>query len=353
MLKRLIVFVVSGLFVIYGKGYTAQTSGVGFEGIRADGMGGAYTAIGEGYEGIFYNPAGLTKMKSGNLILPSLYLKGNQDAVTYLLNRKDSAQYRTKEDVSKLIGLVGSSKGTVLAGIIKPSWALNFYTVADAVFFCADMGPDFHYLEDWYIQTDIGAIFSLAGGFPKIIPLLDISWGVNLKYIYRQAINMGFAFDYEPWYDGLWSYQTQFDPQHGWGIDAGVMCKVLGFVDVGVMFRDIFARVGADTVPMNMAIGASTKLLNFITLSMDFVDLTSAQGDFLDKVKIGAEVNLLGFLKVRGGLSQKFPTLGAGITFLFLNVDYAFMGEKPIGQGGQALTQNSIGSHAVSCSLIF
>lgn len=349
MSKKLIWFMLVGLMLVSGIGYTAQTVGISPEGIRADGMGGAYTGLAEGPEGVFYNPAGLTKMKAGVLVLPSLYLKGNQDVVTYLLNRKNY-DVLTTSDGEKLKNISGVSKGFVFAGITRPAWALNVYGVSNISLSTDANTPVYHEL--WGYGTDVGLMFTIAGKLPRLIPIIDFSYGVNLKYVYRMYEEQGFEVNYDTHSITPMS-PVSVAPQHGWGIDAGLNCKVLGLVDVGVMFKDLYSKVGSDTVPMNMTIGVSTKLLGFITLSMDLADLTSSQGDFLDKVKLGAEVNLFGFIKARVGLSQKYPTLGAGITFLFLNVNYAFMGEKLIDASGQVLGQNPIGNHAVSCSLIF
>jgi len=350
MLKRLIGFVVVGLMAVWGIGHGAQTVGISPEGIRADGMGGAYTGVAEGPEGVFYNPAGLTKMKNSLLVLPGLYLKGNQDAVTYITNIK-AYDKLTKADCEKLKDLKSAAKGFAYVGLFNPSWALNVYGIRNAFLLQADLAGAM-YSETWSYGTDVGMMLTIAGKLPKLIPILDFSYGVNLKYVYRMLEE--YKVDVNCTTKNVTSKSpSNVSPQHGWGVDAGLNCKVLGFVDVGVMFKDLYSKIGSDTVPTNMTIGASTKLLNFITLSMDFADLVSSQGDFLDKVKIGAEISLFGFIKARGGLSQKYPTLGAGITFLFLNVDYAFMGEKLIGQDGQTLSQNPIGSHAISCSLIF
>jgi|GEM_PF-3238577 len=345
MLKRFTGFLVSGLMVISGFGY-CQTTGVMGEGIRADGMGGAYTAVAEGYECIFYNPAGLTKLTGGDLVLPGVYLKANQDMITWAINLNNiNIQNPGPADFQKLSGLAnlnGAARGILIAGVIKPSWALNIYGI-DNLLLSTDM-PDsttFHQLVK--NTADLGLIFSLAGRFPKILPFLDFSYGGNIKYIYRT----GFQYDMT---NGSES-QIFTQPRHGWGLDAGIICKVPGLVDVGIMFRDIYSKIGAETVPMNLTVGVSTKLLGFITLSADISDLTATGGDFLDKLKIGAEVNLFGFLKLRGGLSQKFPALGAGVNLFFLNLDYAFMGEKPFNPSMSA--QNPIGTHALNCSLIF
>jgi hypothetical protein len=341
---------VSALLLVFAVGAGAQVQGVGFEGIRADGMGGAYTSVAEGYEAIFYNPAGLTKTTRSNLLLPSLYVKGNQDAVKYLFGKPQSI--KKYSDVSKLFDhgtLLGSAKGVMLVGLTNPGWAFNVYGATNGVFACTDTNQT-QYREDWAYQTDLGAILSMAGKFPFSLPFLEISLGLNFKYVYRQLNTMTTVITYAT--PAPVVTNSSMPAVHGYGLDAGVICRVLGFIDAGVMFKDVVAKVGDNTVPMQMTVGASTKLLNFITLSMDLADLTNRGGDFLDKVKLGAEVNLLGILKVRGGLSQKFPTFGAGVSLFFLNVDYAFMGEKPIGPGG-ITTANPVGNHAVNCSLIF
>ena len=338
MLKKCIVLLAC-LFAATG-GSAWQTTGITGEGIRADGMGGAGVASGENYEAIFYNPAGLAKMNSGCLVVPSFYMKANQDIITLLsaMSNMSSDAPPSQEALLNLANRAGVLKGILLAGVVKPSWALNFYAIDDLLSTTwMDDSVTFHMLTD--NKTDAGLIFSLAGRLPKLIPFLDLSVGGNVRYIYRMQRQYDMVNNNE--------WMIEFDPQQGWGLDAGAICRVLDLVDVGVMFKDIYAKVGADSVPMNMTLGASAKLLGFITVAVDLDNLTDlSSGDLLDKLKLGAEVSLFNFLKIRGGMSNKYPTAGLGISLFFFKFDYAFTGEKP---GGVTAP---IGTHAINCAII-
>ncbi len=59
------------------------------------------------------------------------------------------------------------------------------------------------------------------------------------------------------------------------------------------------------------------------------------------KVRIGSEISLLKVFKLRGGISQGYPTFGLGIDFEYLTVDIAFYqyerGVLPGYQGSQSI----------------
>ena len=57
-------------------------------------------------------------------------------------------------------------------------------------------------------------------------------------------------------------------------------------------------------------------------------DSTEANQSFFTKLHAGAEVKLLSFLKLRGGLYQGYLTAGAGIKLLFLDVNVAYFSQE-------------------------
>lgn len=81
-------------------------------------------------------------------------------------------------------------------------------------------------------------------------------------------------------------------------------------------------------------------------LAVDVVDITSMgglQGDdlkraFFEQTRLGASVRLLSILDVRGGISQGYKSIGAGLDLLIFHIDAAYsiqeygasIGDKPI-----------------------
>ncbi len=83
-----------------------------------------------------------------------------------------------------------------------------------------------------------------------------------------------------------------------------------------------------DPAPTVIALGASWHPLDPIILNADLDDLFSATSyyegmDIFSHTKLGAAFNLLGFLQLRGGVSNSNLSFGFGVPFMGLNYAYA------------------------------
>jgi hypothetical protein len=108
----------------------------------------------------------------------------------------------------------------------------------------------------------------------------------------------------------------EFEIKTDWRLDAGLTWKP----DIGSLVRPV--------------------------LAVDVVDITSMgglQGDdlkraFFEQTRLGASVRLLSILDVRGGISQGYKSIGAGLDLLIFHIDAAYsiqeygasIGDKPI-----------------------
>ena len=62
-----------------------------------------------------------------------------------------------------------------------------------------------------------------------------------------------------------------------------------------------------------------------VTLAADWISGSTSEFDQAPEtgVRVGAQATLLGFLELRGGLAQGYPTAGVGLDLKFLRLDYA------------------------------
>lgn len=125
------------------------------------------------------------------------------------------------------------------------------------------------------------------------------------------------------------------------GIDAGALLSLTDSLKLGLVGRNLnkpkFAWLGPGdyAIDPQLRLGAAFKLGDTITLAADY-DLTKNKTDALSKYESqvvggGIEINLIGSLKLRGGmyknvassLADPVYTAGVGIHLIFLDVDLA------------------------------
>ncbi len=127
-----------------------------------------------------------------------------------------------------------------------------------------------------------------------------------------------------------------------WGLDLGMLYEFeeLGLA-VGASAQDLLHSsatintqpgdplygIITDPAPTVITLGASWCPLNKLVLNMDIDDLFSNTSiyeglDITSHVKLGAAYSLLGFLQMRGGLSNSNLSVGFGVPFL--GMDYAY-----------------------------
>ncbi len=121
----------------------------------------------------------------------------------------------------------------------------------------------------------------------------------------------------------------------GFGIDVGMIRTVQwkdNDIDVGVSIQDLVGVMDGWIKP-NLKFGAmyhmpfaNNALLKRWDLGIEYVDFFNRAGkSYFTHINMGTELSVLaGFLKLRGGFHQGYPTYGMGLSLGFAKLDFAY-----------------------------
>ena len=254
-----------------------ESSALAFVGVRALGMGGAYTAVADDAAAVFWNPAGLMQVKE-----PSVG--------TVLAFHRDAAD-SYESFVSYLEPDSGYGAGAL-------SW---YYGRLDPV---ADpSGMEYGEIHDF--------CYSLAKPAGQQVYL-----GGNVRYRRER----------EAFADGLTA---------GWTGDIAGMVKVSRLSKAGIIVRDVYRAIQdrsdkATDQSGNMLIGVAFQPVEELTIAIDGYDVLNRLES--RAVRIGSEYQLRQGLAFRAGLQKGLDssweawTWGAGIDIANWRVEYAYLG---------------------------
>jgi len=137
-------------------------------------------------------------------------------------------------------------------------------------------------------------------------------------------------------------------PTTRWGVDLGFLYDLGDHLNLGLSFEDLIKA--SDTVPVTDAtnplygfttdsaptvtrFGASWRPFKELSVNGDVDDLFSSTSyytgsDFFSHIKIGSALTLAGILQLRGGFGDSNIAFGAGLSFLFLGLDYSYAADE-------------------------
>ncbi len=174
----------------------------------------------------------------------------------------------------------------------------------------------------------------------------DLAIGGNLKYMKGRTYNVGvkiFNTDFE---DSLSEARDDYKESSTFGIDLGLLYRFGDDLRVGVVGRnlnspkfDMNRRIASDddsiTEKPQVRAGVCYKPISFIMLAADY-DVTKNEtmisGSYdSQNIALGAEFNVLNFLRLRGGAYKNLAqgdigwvyTAGFGLNFWLFNLDAA------------------------------
>ncbi|NLO90770.1 MAG: PorV/PorQ family protein [Elusimicrobia bacterium] len=263
-------------------------------GARPLGMGGAYTAVAEGAEAAYWNPAGLAQVqKMAGTFMRANYVEGityNYFSYAYRFNQT------TVMSASAMMTDIGDIKRTDING----NWNNDYFRPKDAAY----------YLSYCYSVVDLSDKDH------------DVAIGVSGKYISSKIVNSATAY----------------------GLDIGVMtfhfAKIpyrLGFT-VQNLGKGTKYDQDTDPMPLNIKTGGAVSLTDHLLFALDANFPKSAD----PYATIGAEVEMFSDrnmgVAMRGGYNTQQARIqdgaaglafGAGIAFGTFRFDYSFgnMGE--------------------------
>lgn len=340
---------------------------------RISGMGGAFTAVADDENAMFFNPAGLSRnnVKKIGIFTPQISLG---DGYTKLLDAKDDldaavTDAQTAAVLKKLIPLnvpvglsfspywLGGNYGAMIFGggfvrgeILNPVSprveAEGYYDVTLMGSYSMPVKENFNMLLE-----DLGAGLSVPN---------DLYVGATLKIINRNklvekvsATNPATAVE-DPNKVTLntsdinkitSSGADEFidtKSASGIGLDVGVLYNVMENLNASFVLRDIagtsfdFGSNLKSHIEPTLTLGAAYKMAppeqiadyaGDLLLAFDY-DRALNGGSFWTKLHFGAETTALKFIKLRLGLNQGYPTIGFGYRTGGLQLDYAWYQEE-------------------------
>jgi len=365
MKKFLLILIVVSITVGVTFSQTSIT-GVTSRDARAMGMGGAFRVFSDGYSSFFGNPAGFAGMGSLTLLDLSTwaYIRPTSSTINDIKNLTNGSMSDT--DILTMMGNMIGQNGFGAGTSVGLGWAGKGFALGANVILDVPIGGAFP------LGTKVAAVSQADGvlgfGIPFKFGIFGIKFGIDGRVFYRlNAPSPGWTFvDIATGLMGGGSTDTLFQNLklyggYGFAADAGAVFNIgpilFGFSarDLGLAFKmkqislyDLtiggFSAIPIDgTIPFTLtpqyAAGLGMRLfenglfepsiyaevedpINLITKS------TNITSDFFMDLHLGAQLRLLRFITLRGGLNKGWYSLGAGIDLSLLEIDAAVFTEE-------------------------
>ncbi|MEK7355566.1 MAG: hypothetical protein AAB250_03910 [Bdellovibrionota bacterium] len=300
--------------------------------VRANGMGGAYTAVVMDSDSFFYNPAGLSRHSgfSWTVFDPGVGV-GGVDSIQSAQSVLTGGSANMASNLGALYGKKIFASGNAKSAVILPGVAFTGFANGQAQFNLhnpAATTMNLNYFFDYGFALGTG--FSLIPGVwhHGIVGRRVNRTGTSLPLGSATLAQLDFA-----------ALETEFKRRGtGYGLDYGSVLTIPGpvapafsFVYRDIGYTSFTHEEGAGAPPRTepeMVIGASLKidaLIASITPAIDYRFAQRTDVQMGKKLHLGVEVSLP-LIDIRAGLNQGYYTLGVGMNLGVLRADVATYG---------------------------
>lgn len=321
-----------------------------WKGVRPLGMGGAFTAIADDHNALFYNPAGLDKVARVSFAVLNPMIEVGKNGQKLYQDIQDTDFDQTEEVTALLrehmgehqhvrtslfphfvmqhfgFGVLG--QGAIDAEINDPGWP---NVRANALVDVAGVGgAGFGFLEDHALRV-----------------------GISAKYINRQCLDK--VYYAEDIADDDFDQQIEDDTLDGAGLgfDIGTQYTFPVFLKptVALVVQNLGGTGLGDAGRISQQINLGTGLnyrkgIISVNAGLDLMDITKNvnknESDFFRRLHMGAESWLANRLAVRLGLYQGYASFGVGLNLWVLKLDYANYAEEIGAYAGQTADRRHV-----------
>jgi hypothetical protein len=317
-------------------------------GTRTLGMGGAFTAVADDQNALYFNPAGLSQIKVFSLGILNPQVEASENSVDIFKDMSDVDKDDSGDVADVMRKYVGENNHIKVATELYTGFRAGSAGVMVSVLGQVTADIRIRNLVNPVAQINSVADYGVIVGAGMDLPFVDgLKIGAALKGIARSSLNEEYTS--ETLADDNFEDILEDDQMDGSGISA----------DIGVLYTTSALKVTnlnlalvAQNIPemdfgdamdtktqFNAGIALSQKVLGMtVTEALDVYDFTDNAGgdDSLEKrIHMGVEVALPAILSVRVGLNQGYATAGATLNFKAIKFDVATYGEEIGVVGGQ------------------
>ena len=338
-------------------------------GIRPLGMGGAFTAVANDYNALMYNPAGLANLDKWYFTLLQVDVGTHQktlDFITWFIDNQsrltggDLSTWK-QTDIDKLsnAGVKLSVNANVLTFVgrhfgIGGFGKVNADVSLDSGIFIPKATIDVS--ADIIIPVSYAAYISgLDDFFNENLGGGRLAMGGTVKIVNRRTLKeTRNALELSALNPTSYLDKIQ-DSKTGAGIDLGFLFDAEEDIDstFALVVNDLYTNIGGDIPKLNLRFGYAWKpefdiaILSSPIIALDINGINDSDLTFFNKVHMGAEIEFIKWLSIRGGFYQGYPSYGLGIPLGFLRFEFASYGTELGKYPGQIEERNYIGTLAV------
>jgi len=328
-----------------------------FRGVRPLGMGGAFTAVSDDENALFYNPAGLSKISTVQIGVFNPLIEVSEDSIDLFNDAQDTNFDNTGETTDLMRKYIGEHQHARVLFPVSPYVGFNVSDVGVMISGGGQGTMDVEVRNPTWPEAHVNLLGDawLIGGAGAKLPLNGLSVGGSLKYVYRESLNEVYtaaeiaADDFED--------RLKDDSKTGNGItmDIGAIYRLpleSDFkTDVGLSIQNLFEMDMGDAEDIkrsvNLGVAVERSFGGFKAIgAFDIMDITrnfEEDDDYMKRIHMGAEVQFPTILALRAGFNQGYLSAGATADFWALRLDFATYGEEVGAYSGQREDRRYVG----------
>lgn len=314
-----------GLLLLGQRVFAAGELHEYYTSVRGLGMGNAYSAVADGRDALYYNPAGLAQNRGFSITLANLSAGANRsDIYATALDLQDQNKYITT--IQNLYGKNIWGSGGGQAAITAPNIGFAAFDKIEASAFVSNPAApsiDIRYINDYGFtfgasanileSVSIGASFSFIKRSGAVMPIGVATLGtLSAQTLKDQLNNSGTG------YNGslgiLAAIPTVARPR------ASLVFKNLGSTNFTQDSGSNSLGTIDSEIDLGMAFDIPLGPIGRITPSFDYKYFNLTAEQLGKKIHVGLELDLT-VIAIRGGFNQGYYTAGAGVNLHFLKFD--------------------------------
>ncbi len=323
-----------------------------YRGIRPLGMGGAFTAVADDENAMFYNPAGLAETDElvgvdVTIPLPVPLIEVSTNSIDLYNDIQDTDMDDTGEVADLLRDYVGKHQHLRIGLFPNARFKIANVGAQIGALAQATVDMDIHNPVWPEVHADVVSDYGLLIGGGMKLPFAGLSAGAAIKMLTRNSLNEVYRATDIAGDDFGDKVNDDMKSGSGFSADLGLMYDIpylSGYnPKVALVVQNVPNMDMGDAKEIKTQINgglAVEKSFAGVTVigALDYVDIGNGIGeddDYPKRIHLGAEVQFPVILSVRLGLNQGYFTAGATIDVWIIRLNFATYAEEVGAHAGQ------------------